>query len=221
MLNISSLIRQDGEFLASVETMREAFSKSVPLPVAINGLSGGAEDAYLVEAVKEARRLAKTVVVLVGNDAQRERVNALLCRSGVNSVSYKSRDLVFYNIYASHDIDRERLSVLYSASEGEVECIVSTPAAALSVTMPKEMLKALSLKIEVGSELSPTDLAQRLVSLGFAPSMAVEGKGQFSKRGGILDLWGADMEEPVRVEFFGDEVDRIVGFDPLDRKSVV
>lgn len=219
MLNISSLIRQDGEFPASVETMREAFSKTLPLPIAINGLSGGAEDAYLVEAVKEATQLTKTVVVLVGNDAERERVNALLFRQGINSVSYKSRDLVFYNIYASHDIDRERLSVLYSISEGEVECVVSTPAAALSVTMPKEMLKALSLKIEVGSELSPTTLAERLVSLGFAPSMAVEGKGQFSKRGGILDLWGADMEEPIRVEFFGDEVDRIVGFDPLTQRS--
>ena len=220
-MNISSLIRQDGEFLASVETMRDAFYKNLPLPIAINGLSGGAEDAYLIEAVKEACRLTKTVLVLVGNEEERERVCSLLCSRGVNALSYKSRDLVFYNIYASHDIDRERLSVLYSISAGEVECIVTTPAAALSVTMPKEMLKALSLKIEVGSEFSPTDLTERLVSLGFAPSVAVEGKGQFSKRGGILDLWGADMDEPIRVEFFGDEVDRIVGFDPLTQRSTV
>ncbi len=219
MLNVSTLIRQDSEFLASVDAMKEAYAAKVPLPISVNGLSGGAEDAYLVEMVKEARALSNACLVLVGNDEARDRVCALLEGSGVRAMAFKSRDLVFYNIYASHDIARERLSVLYSIVRGDVDCIVATPAAAIQSTMPRLVLDRLSLHIAVGEEISPETLAEKLVALGFSHADAVEGKGQFSRRGGILDFWGADMEAPIRVEFFGDEIDRIVEFDPMTQRS--
>ncbi|MBQ9084192.1 MAG: transcription-repair coupling factor [Clostridia bacterium] len=219
MLNISSLIRQDSEFRASVDAMRESYAAPLHLPISVNGLSGGAEDAYLVEMVKEARELSGSVVVLVGNDEARDRVCALLSGAGIKALAYKSRDLVFYNIYASHDIARERLSVLYSITRGEADCIVTTPAAALQATMPRSMLKSLSLRVAVGEELAPEALSEKLVALGFSFCDAVEGKGQFSRRGGILDFWGADMDAPTRVEFFGDEIDRIVEFDPITQRS--
>ena len=69
-MRIPSIIRQDGEYKASIAALAEQLSAKTPLPIVINGLSGGSADAYLVEAVGEARLASRApVVVFVGNDA--------------------------------------------------------------------------------------------------------------------------------------------------------
>lgn len=221
MYRVSSLLREDREFRDSLKTMAEAYSAAVSLPMVVNGLTGGARDAYLCEAVSEAVRISSSAVpVFVGNDEEAERICALLCGSGLRASVYRPRDLVFHNIFASHDIERERLSVLYKLVCGRLDVVVTTPAAALGITIPKGTLSDICVHLTPGEQISPQRLAQRLVSLGFSPVDTVEGAGQYARRGGIVDFWGADMEMPVRVEFFGDEVDRMVNFDPLTQCSV-
>ena len=125
MKRLTSLIRLDREFSASMEALSQEFLKKEPQPIVINGLSGGASSAYIVEAVLEARRISGTPpLVVCGSDAERDRIFSLLSSGGVNARQYKPRDLVFYNISASHDSERERLSVLsdiiYSACDAVV-----------------------------------------------------------------------------------------------------
>ena len=221
MKNITGLIRQDGEFCAYLSRLKELLStKEEPLPIAVNGLSGGAVGAFLSESVRAiCVELARPVLCLVGDEAERERVTDMLCRAGIRAVGYKLREPVYYNITASHDVDRERLSVLSELLSGGCECVVATVAAASSVTMPREVLKKLSLFVRLGDEIAPEELCTRLASLGFCHTDAVEGRGQFSHRGGIVDLWGEDSDMPVRIEFFGDEIDRAVYFDPMTQRA--
>ena len=221
MKRLSSLIRSDKEFSASIVTLKEQFSLRSPKPLIINGLSTGASFAYLAEAIGELRLTSSApTLVIVGNDTERERCVAALSSMGVRALGYKPRDFVFHNISASHDTERERLSVLLSVMHGDCDAVVTTPSAALSGTVPEEILMSFSAKLSVGDEISPESLSEKLVALGFARVELVESAGQFSRRGGILDVWAEADQNPVRLEFFGDEIDRIAYFDPIIQRSL-
>ena len=221
MQRISSIIRLDKEFCSFTETLQGSYGDSVALPIVVNGLSGGAEDAFLIESVIEAYRVngGKPVLILTDSDEHRDGINSLLVSAGVKALRFKSRDFVFKNISASADVDRERLSVLHSVLNGECEAVVASAASAVSFTMPAEVLERSSLSLSVGDEIEPSFLSGKLSALGFSRVDAVESKGQFSLRGGIVDFWGGEADSPIRVEFFGDEVDRMVCFDPLTQRS--
>jgi transcription-repair coupling factor (superfamily II helicase) len=161
----------------------------------------------------------RPTLILVPNETERIKVTDALCHSGINALGYKKRDLVLHNIRASHDVDRERLLVLSKLLSGETDAVVATPTAALGLTMPPEMLEENSLRLTVGDIISPEELSDRLVAMGYARVDSVESRGQFSRRGGILDFFGGETEEPVRVEFFGDEVDRMSYFDPISQRT--
>ena len=219
---LSGIIGRDKEFTDFLGAMGGALdAPDLPPPIVVNGLSGGAELLFLAEAVREARRKSDgCVLVLASTDAARDRVVLSLQDFGIQSLALKERDFVFYNIGASHDTERERLSVLHSLLFAEVDCIVATPKAALSLTMPPEVLSETCLSMSLGDEIAPEEVVKRLLRLGFAAVDMVDGKGQFSRRGGIIDLWGAPDEAPVRIEFFGDEVDRISAFDAITQRTV-
>ncbi len=219
-MQLSSLIRLDGEFRGFVRTLGEAYRAINPHPIAVSGLAGGALPAFLAESVREARAVSDgPVCIIVRDEGERERVTRLLLSSGLRALGYKRRELVFHNVRASHDVDRERLSVLSRILRGECDAVVTTPAAAATYTMPKEMLAELSFGAKLGDVIAPEDMARRLVALGFAAVDIVDGAGQFSRRGGILDFWDGNQKEPTRVEFFGDEIDRISHFDPISQRS--
>ena len=219
-MSISEIIRQDREFLAFVDCFRADVKSGTPLPIVINGLSGGAVDAFITETVAENSKAGRRpAIILTSNDTERSELTAMLLRSGVRAAQYKPRELVFHNISASHDVDRERLLVLSACINGTLDAVVTTPAAALGYTMPRDVLLENSLSLALGDEIAPERLSERLVAMGFVSVDMVEARGQFAKRGGIIDFWGADISSPCRVEFFGDEVDRINSFDPLSQRA--
>ena len=149
MRKITSLIKADSEFSGFLACLSEAYGSAEALPIAVNGLTGGAEAAFLAEAVREARAISgRTVLVLTESEGEREKVVRLLSSAGLNALGYKKRDLVFHNIRASHDVDRERLLVLSDILSGEVDAVVSTPSAASVSTMPREMLEKMIKKSE-------------------------------------------------------------------------
>ncbi len=220
MQKITKLIRTDSEFSAFLSCLKGAYASDDCLPIAVNGLTGGAESAFVAEAVREAVDISHApVLVLVESEGERARVTEMLRSAGLNALGYKRRDLVFHNIRASHDVDRERLSVLSLVLSGGLDAIVSTPSAACSLTIPEDQLARLSVNIRVGDSLCPEELSERLADMGFARVEVVESRGQFSRRGGILDFFGGESRLPVRIEFFGDEIDRLSYFDPLTQRT--
>lgn len=220
-MNVSRIIRQDKEFLAFLECFTHQMRKETPLPIVVNGIAGGATDAFITECVRENSDKGRLpALILTPDDTERSEIASMLIRSGLRVAEYKARELVFHNISASHDVDRERLLVLSQVNASSLDAVVTTPSAALGFTMPKEVLEANSLALRLGDEIAPQRLTEKLVGMGFAAVDSVEARGQFSKRGGIVDFWGADMDAPCRVEFFGDEVDRLASFDPISQRAL-
>ncbi len=214
-MRITELIRCDREYKSVVLSLQEQLRTEKPLPLVVNGLQGGASDAFLAEIVRDGRALTKSpVLLLVENEDAAERICTLLLRADLEACVFKERDLVFHSISASHDTERRRLSVLSSLMAGQIDAIVSTPAAALLHTMPKQMLAQSSVQISVGDEISPDALQKKLSALGFTAVDMVESAGQYARRGGIVDVFASADEDPVRIEFFGDEIDRMEFFDP-------
>lgn len=221
MKKITSLITKDREFESSVQTALCEFSKKEPLPIAVNGLSGGAVYAYVSEIAESlSAKTASPVLVLAGSDTERDKLCAILCEQGLRALSYKPRDLIFHNISASHENERERLSVLLSLIEGDADVIVTTPDAAVISTVPYEVLAKLVTSLEIGVTVSPEELCDKLLMLGYVRVETVESAGQFARRGGIVDFASSDTESPIRVEFFGDEIDRMVSFDIISQRAL-
>ena len=218
MPRLSSLIQADKEFSAYAELLCDALGRKGAPPAVINGLSGGATGAFVSEACRAAK--GSPTLVLAPSEEEARAILRALCADGCRAEYYAKREFIFNSISASHDTERERLLVLYKLLSAEIDCIVSTPAAAVSRTMPTELLMKLSTEVRVGKEISIGQLTEALAALGYTPTDAVDSAGQFSHRGGIVDFFPAGENLPIRIEFFGDEIDRIVSFDVVSQRAV-
>ncbi len=218
---VSSAIVADREFYQARLALSEQFRANKPLPLSVNGLSDGARDAFLSELLRASgEENPRPSLVLAADEGEARATAARLCEDGIPAVFYPARDFVYLNISASHEIDRERLSVLCHLLSGECVTVVSTPVAALQLTVPASRLGEMTLSLSLGYEISPDELALRLVKMGYARVDMVDGVGQFARRGGIFDIFSASAPMPVRIEFFGDEIDRMSFFDPISQRTV-
>ena len=130
------------------------------------------------------------------------------------------RDIVLYDVAAhSTEVSGRRLKVLEALVLGEYRVVVASIEALLCLQTPPEIFKDGLTRIEVGQVLPLERLARRLVEAGYERMPTVEGPGQFSVRGGIVDIYPLTMDSPCRIEFFDDEVDSIRLFDPLSQRS--
>lgn len=137
---------------------------------------------------------------------------------GISAEVFPIRDYNFHNINAtSHDWEYERLRVLRLALNGELDAVIAVPEAALGLLPPTEMLKKGS-RVKIGSSVSRDGVCELLLSYGYTRCEAVDGQGQFAVRGDILDVYIPDYENPVRMEFFGDEVDAAGFFDIISQR---
>ena len=215
---ITDCLRAERDFSALLAALAEQRRAITPLPIAVNGLSGSAADAAAAEIARASHKEGHPTLLLATDDATCRRLAALLSDSGTTALAYPTRDPILHPIVASHARERERLFVLHALAEGSCDVIVTTPAAALSYTVPRTRLAATALTLKVGGELPPALLSERLIALGYARTDAVEGEGQYAQRGGIFDIFATGEASPVRMEFFGDEIDRMGYFDPITQR---
>ncbi len=217
MKRFSEIIRLDPDFKSVAELLREQIASPSRLPILINGLTGGAVDACVAELAYETKEAGGApCLLLVRDGGEAVRTVAALSSLGVRALYYPMRDFCYTEMTASHDMERERLAVLYAAASHAVDIIVATAGAVLQPTMPKETL--LSLAVSPAS-LPPAELCRRFVALGYAAVPTVESIGQFSSRGGIVDVYPTSSPSPVRLDYFGDELDRMTYFDPTTQRS--
>lgn len=99
--------------------------------------------------------------------------------------------------------------------------IVSTVKAIMTRTLPRRDFLIASKIFKMGQNINPEVIQKHLVDIGYEPSEVVVEPGQFSRRGGILDIWGMLQDHPVRIEFFGDEIDTMRTFDPSTQRTAV
>src|SRR6185312_4809004 len=75
-------------------------------------------------------------------------------------------------------------------------------------------------RLRIGARIRPEALLRELLAFGSAPTTEVAGRGEFARRGGLVDVFPPSAPLPVRIEFFGDEVDSLRAFDPTDQRTV-
>ena len=188
--------------------------------VSVTGLAEGAkahlaanlmEDSgknllYITPTEAEAKTVAEDLHFFLGDSAE--------------VLWFPKKEYVFYNVEAMNsDVVFERLSILHTlTSAGKPVVVVSSAEAAVQYTVPKEFIGA--VEFSEGKVFNISELTERLVLMGYLRSDTVEGEGQFSLRGGILDIFSPGELYPVRIEFFDDEVDTIRSFDPAAQISV-
>ncbi len=116
-----------------------------------------------------------------------------------------------------------RLEALAALTGGgrEPAVIVSSRRAALRATISPADLAAGTVELEPGAGPDPVTVAARLTELGYSREALVEEPGQFSLRGGILDVFPAGADAPARAEWLGDTIDTLRVFDPTNQRSVM
>ena len=119
----------------------------------------------------------------------------------------------------SHAFEQSRLGALYALTEG-MTAAVATADALMARTLPPALLRRLTTEVSLGQRVDPAELARHLTEAGYVRCQQVEGVGQFALRGGILDVYSPMMDQPVRIEFFDDEVDSMGTFDPSTQRRV-
>ena len=208
-----SALRSDAEYkqlLDAIDLQRRAR----PKPVVVSGLCEGAGDA-LGAALCDDLKGGRPVLVLCPDEKTARRMKDVLSAFSLRTAYYPNRDLNLYNISASREFEQARLSLLVALRRGELDVVTTTPDAALSYTIPQGILAENLINISLDSEIAPAELVRQLCSAGYVRSSLAEGAGQFAQRGGIVDICFtfAGVDRAVRIEFFGDEIDRMGYYD--------
>jgi transcription-repair coupling factor (superfamily II helicase) len=127
--------------------------------------------------------------------------------------------LPFENLSPHPDIQEQRAKTLWKIATGEASIVVAPVEAAAMKLFPAPFYAGLAQILHRGEEVDVETLLAHLMSIGYSGADIVEMPGQFTRRGGILDIYSPEADRPVRFEFFGDEIESIRKFDPDTQRS--
>jgi transcription-repair coupling factor (superfamily II helicase) len=127
--------------------------------------------------------------------------------------------LPFENLSSHPEVQEMRAAALWKIAMGTARLVIAPVESACMRLFPRDHYAGLALQIRRGEEYLPDMLVEHLLSVGYTKVDVVEMHGQVTLRGGILDVYSPEMDWPVRVEFFGDEVESIRRFDPDTQRS--
>ena len=185
-------------------------------PGMLTGL-GHIHKAMLIHALRAA--LDRRVFVLVSDEAEGNRLCEDMKALGDEALFLPARELSLRRVEStSRDYEQMRLGILARMAAGEGEIVVACVDAAASYTLPPDVLQGRTLRLKTGLALPVPDLAMALSAAGYERCDQIEGPGQFSVRGGIVDVYAAQCSSPIRIELWGDTVDTLSYFDLLTQR---
>jgi transcription-repair coupling factor (superfamily II helicase) len=211
MLALSKALTQDPDVRRLIEKLNAGET-----PAVVSGLSS-IHRAHLASTLRAVTR--RPIVALCADDAECAKMaadTALL--SGEETVGLCSREYTFYNVESvSRQLEQARLGALYKIARG-APLISATVDGIMQRAIPKDTLLGAAAEIGVNRELTHEELVSRLLIAGYHRCEQVEGYGQFAVRGGIADFFSPAHSEPVRCEFYGDEIDTVGYFDAVTQR---
>ncbi len=194
----------------------EAAVGSRALPAAVTGVSGVHKANIIDSLCTDLRRRA---FVIAEDEPEAQRLCSDLSAMGLKPLFYPARDFAFHDTEgSSHEYEHERLQVLERLVSGNCDAVVCCIDAALQLTLPPAELKKRTITLQTGKSVPMERVLEVLSDCGYERAVQIEGAGQFSARGGILDFFPPGSEAPVRAEFFGDEIDSLSLFDPVSQR---
>ncbi len=190
--------------------LRQAVESNA-LPAVATGLSG-IHKATIINALVQDTN--KTALLLAADEAEAQRICQDLTSMGLRSFIYPTRDFTFRNVEsASREYEHQRIQVLSRILKHDCDVVVACMDTALQYTIPPNELEGRMIELKKGQTVSLEQVVQSLVRCGYVRAEQIDGTGQFAVRGGILDFFTPDAPYPVRIEFWGDEIDTIGLFD--------
>ena len=190
--------------------LRQAVESNA-LPAVATGLSG-IHKATIINALVQDTN--KTALLLASDEAEAQRICQDLTSMGLRSFIYPTRDFTFRNVEsASREYEHQRIQVLSRILKHDCDIVIACMDAALQYTIPPNELEGRMIELKKGQTVSLEQVVQSLVRCGYVRAEQIDGTGQFAVRGGILDFFTPDAPYPVRIEFWGDEIDTMGLFD--------
>jgi len=191
----------------------------------VSGLTSTARALYIPLF---ARAAAVPTVVIVADNKAADAMHIALCAgceltgaiSADRVLSLPAHDVLpFENLSPHPDIQEQRAKTLWKIATGEASIVVAPVEAAAMKLFPAPFYAGLAQILRRGEEVDVETLLAHLTSVGYTRNDIVEMPGQFTRRGGILDIYSPEADRPVRFEFFGDEIESIRKFDPETQRS--
>ena len=210
-------LKKANKFLEYVEDVKNKYS-----PIILSGLSSVGK-IHLVEATREYTN--KNICLVTYNELQARKIVQDLKYFSSNVFYFPKREIASYDYVAeSKDLPYERIETLNKIFEQDKNnksakiIVVTTIEAIMQKMITKKDIYQNILEFKLGKSLNLDKLKQDLIHLGYERSDIVDGKGQFSVRGGILDI-GTTKTQGIRIEFWGDEVDSIRSFSITSQRT--
>ncbi|AVQ13452.1 Transcription-repair-coupling factor [Leptospira santarosai] len=182
------------------------------------------EGSHSILASSLFRKLNRTIVVVSENNTAAE----FLFRETLSFLP--SSDLVYlpgqevlpyeYLRYPS-EMKRERIKAIGKILNGEPSLVFTSVAGFLKTLPPAQTMQGRAITLEKGKEIDLESLLIHLIDLGYKRADVCETFGEFSLKGGILDIYSSYSQEPVRIDLFGEEIESIRTFDPDTQRSMI
>ncbi len=165
----------------------------------------------LAVAAQFARRPRATVYIVSGEDAADRAARALAAYVGIERVARfpERKDYPWKNAQPDDAVVAARCAALARIAQGEPCIMVTSARALLRCVPPVESRHWASVRFSVGEEIAFERVPEQLVGIGYTRAEAADAPGLFHVHGDSIDIWAAQASAPVRLEFFGDEIDRI------------
>lgn len=206
------LLNSSEEFLDIIEALKNKIS---PL-----NISGVTESVTSHLAFSVAGKLEKSAVIVAPDGVTARRIYEDMQFFDKNCMLYLDRELIFYDIDTSaNDITAKRIQVLDYMLNCRNFIVITTISALLSITSNHKLFVENQIVFSEGNDVD-LNLEEKFNILGYTREELVEGKGQYSIRGGIIDFYPFNSDLPYRVELFDTEVDTVRTFDPVTQRTV-
>ncbi|RII32035.1 transcription-repair coupling factor [Clostridium chromiireducens] len=187
-------------------------------PIGIYGASESGR-GYIISGMFE--NTDRSMVIITQSDMEAKNLYEDLIFYTNEVYYFPVREMVFYNIDAiSGDLRWARLKVINEILNKKKKIIVTSIEAFASKYTPHKSFLEYSMKLKEGAEVNFTEISRKMIQSGYERVEMVEGKGQFSLRGGILDVFPTGSTYPYRVELFGDEIESIRTFNAESQRSI-
>ena len=186
--------------------------------IGISGVSESRSALIISQITKNGK--GQSLIITATENRARRLADDLSFFTGKNIIVMPNEDHLFLSYETnSNDQLNARLSGM-NALRKDPDCIVIAPVtAAIKKAIPHSVFESRSIRLAYGEECDPGKLREELVELGYERMGMVESRGEFSMRGGIVDVFAPDAVNPYRIEFFDTEIDRIREFDIDTQRS--
>jgi len=191
----------------------------------VSGLTSTARSIYIPLMARAAQQ---PVIVVVADNKAAEALELTL-RAGCELTGTIDPDRVvrlpahdvlpFENLSPHPDVQEKRAAALWKLATGAVSILIAPVETVALKLFGRDYYAGLAVSLKRGEEIDVEILTSHLASVGYTEMDLVEMPGQFTRRGGILDVYSPESDRPVRIEFFGDEIETIRKFDPETQRS--